>query len=260
MNNLPISSFATEANYYKPITCPGTFDLRSGEPSLLRIPDNNSALAASAMQSFVALAHEIRNPLTNINLSVEMLAAGLKDRDLQIYLDIIARGSLRIQGLVNQLLASRQADRVYQEKHSIHRLLDEVIEMAADRIGLNKVLVIKDYGMDGELLFDEPKMKIALTNIIINAVESMTSGKKELRLVTKSLESGYVLYIEDSGCGIGEEELKLIFDPYFTRKSGGLGLGLTATYDILLSNAIGIGVESALGVGTRFLLYFNQNR
>ena len=67
-----------------------------------------------------------------------------------------------------------------------------------------------------------------------------------------------MLKIQDNGCGISPENLKNIFKPYYTGKQGGMGLGLSATYDILRSNHVGVNVVSGEGMGTRFELLFDK--
>src|SRR6202000_1970487 len=81
-----------------------------------------------------ALAHEIRNPLTNINLAVDMLESGTTDGDMIGYLAIIKRSSVRINNLLRELLQYQGADKEPSKKYFIHRLLDEVLEMAGDRL------------------------------------------------------------------------------------------------------------------------------
>lgn len=206
------------------------------------------------------LAHEIRNPLTNINLSVEMLQTIIKDDNLKRYLDIIMRGSTRINQLINEFLKYQQTDEIQGEKYSVHQLLDEVFEMAKDRIALKRILVTKEFAVqDDKIVLNRHKMKIALTNIIINAIDAMAPEGGKLRLVTKSIRRKYVIRIEDNGCGISKENLKNMFTPYFTNKPGGLGLGLAATYDILQSNHVGVFVASKEGEGTRFVLLLDKN-
>jgi len=70
------------------------------------------------------LAHEVRNPLTNINLSIEMLRSVITDVDQLAYLDIITRSSARINDLINELLKYQHADEILAEDHSIHSLID----------------------------------------------------------------------------------------------------------------------------------------
>lgn len=205
-----------------------------------------------------ALAHEVRNPLTNINLAVEMLKRVTRDDTQKIYLDIIMRSCIRINNLINELVQYQLADEAQAEKHSIHQLLDEILAMTEDRIMLKNITVKKDYApQDCKIVLNKQKMKIALTNIIVNAIDAMTLGKGELKLVTKSIDGNCVVQIEDNGCGISKENLKYIFNPYFTNKPGGMGLGLSTTLDILLSNHARADVQSEEGKGTRFILLFD---
>lgn len=209
---------------------------------------------------FVALAHELRNPLTDINLSVGMIESIIDNVDLKTYLDIIMRSSIRMNDLITELLKYQQVDRAGAEKYSVHQLLDEVLEMASDRIAIKNIVVRKDYAaQDCTIGVNRLRMKIALTNILINAIDAMTSNKGELKLVTRSTGDKYIIQIEDNGCGISKRDLKNIFKPYFTNKPGGLGIGLSTTYEILQANNIGMNVESVEGSGTRFILLFDKN-
>ena len=208
-----------------------------------------------------ALVHEVRNPLSNINLATQMLKSLTNDDNQKLYLDIIMRGSERISSILTDLLASYKPDEHEAEKYSIHELLDEVLEMAKDRITLKNITVIKDYGLqDCKIVLHRMKMKIALTNIIINAIDAMTSKKGELRLSTRTIDGRCVVYIQDNGCGISKINLKNIFKPFFTNKPGGLGIGLATTYDILRANNIGVKVESEKGKGTCFTLLFDNTQ
>jgi len=141
-----------------------------------------------------ALAHEVRNPLTNINLAVDMLECAARDDDPKLYLDIIKRSSARINHLISDLLK----------------------------------------------------------------FQAMSSENGELRLTEGLVDDHYSLQIGDNGCGIPAEHLQEIFKPYFTRKPGGLGLGLSTTWDILLANHIRMDVESKEGEGTCFTLLFGH--
>ena len=206
----------------------------------------------------IGLIHELRNPLTNIKLSVELLESATKDAEWKIFVDIIRRSTTRINDLINDLLKHRQ-NAVQAERNSIHQLLDEVLELTKDRINLKNIMLIKKYARDCELTFNRSEMKIALTNIMGNAIEAMTAVDGKLEIVTKSVDGRYVLMIRDNGCGISKENLKNIFKPYFTSKADGLGLGLTATYNLLRSNNISVNVESGEGKGTCFILLFDNN-
>lgn len=206
-----------------------------------------------------ALAHEVRNPLTTINLAVDLLQSGIKDVEMKIYLDIIMRSSERINNLVTELLKYQQEAKAEAEKHSIHQLLEEVLEMAHDRITLKRITVRKEYAAeDCKIIMNRPEIKIALTNIVMNAIDAMIPGEGELKLITRSVFGKYIVRIEDNGCGISKANLQLIFKPYFTSKPGGLGLGLATTYDALRSNHIAVNVESEEGTGTSFILFLDK--
>jgi signal transduction histidine kinase len=208
-------------------------------------------------QFTAALAHEVRSPLTNINLSLEMLSSAIQDPELKLYIDIIMRSSARINDLVIEFLKCPIMAELPDEKHSLHQLLDEVLAMAADRIMLKNITIRKDLAIrDCNLVLDRPKIKIALTNIIMNAIEAMVPGKGELCIITKTTDDGCVIRIEDNGCGISKDNLTNIFKPFFTAKHGGLGVGLAATNDILRTNNVGIHIESIVGKGTQFILTF----
>jgi signal transduction histidine kinase len=207
------------------------------------------------------LVHELRNPLTNIMLTVHLLESKMLDENDRLYMDIIKRSSVKINDLVNDLLKGEQEQQVQLEEYSIHQLLDEVIEIASDKIILKNIVVKRSYSSyDLKIKMDIPNIKIALTNIIINAVDAMSSEKGILKLGTRIIKGRYALSIQDNGNGISKENLPLIFNPYFTNKPGGMGVGLAATKDILLSNQIGVRVESEMGHGTRFILLFEKNR
>ena len=203
----------------------------------------------------LALAHEIRNPLTNINLAIAMLRLSPEISNQEIFLDIISRASVKIEELVRSLLAPFQNRIIPSEKHSIHNILDEVLVTTRDRIILKNITVRKEYAKeDCEIVMNAQGMKIALTNLIVNAIEAITRPGGILILRTKTGEDNFVIEIEDNGCGISKKDLKKIFKPYFTNKPGGLGLGLAATLETLRSNHAVINVESVLSKGTCFTI------
>ncbi len=208
-----------------------------------------------------ALIHEIRNPLTTINLAVQMLRSPVKSYDRKLYQDIIMRSTTQINDLITDLLMSWQSDEVKPGNYPIHQLVDEALALAEDRIFLKTVLVMKYYTtLDSKVLVDKQKIKIALANIIINAVEAMPSENGKLKLITRSTNNKCVIEIKDNGTGISQKNLSKIFMPYFTGKAGGMGLGLSTTMDILLANHVTTDVRSEEGIGTRFILSFEKNQ
>jgi len=258
--NTPTNFFKDKTTivYQPSLVCDSTIKKAANNNNHYKLLVAPEVIKDPPVEFATALIHEVRNPLTNINLAIEMLGSAIEDNRLKVYLDIIKRSSIRINSLICDLL-KYQVNEVQVEKHSIHQLLDEVLEMAGDRMRLRKIAVWKDFTSDDfKIELNRLEMLIGLTNIVINAIDAMTPGKGKLKLVTKSIDGGYVIQIEDNGCGIGKENLKNIFKPYFTNKGSGLGIGLATTYNILRSNNVGIKVESEEGRGTRFILTFEE--
>jgi len=206
-----------------------------------------------------ALVHEIRNPLCNINLALEMLDLMKLDEEQRQYLGIIMRGSGRIKDLVSSLLTLDLAKEVNYEVYSLHHLLEEVLFMARDRILLKNISVTREYSATEHRVFlDAEKVKIAITNIVINAIDAMSSETGELKLITRSTDELSSIEIHDNGIGISKKDLKRIFKPHFSNKADGMGIGLSATLDILRANHTGVDVRSEEGVGTCFILSFDR--
>lgn len=196
------------------------------------------------------LAHEIRNPLTNIDLAISQLSPDSVDLDLN---DIIARNSKRIGQLLKDLLQSSNPGHLNFKPCAPDVLLEEALALAADRISLKNIRVIKSYAPHLDpIRADAEKLKIALLNIIINAVEIMEADTGLLTVGIQNTSKGCSIVIGDNGPGIAREHINNIFDPYFSRKPNGLGLGLSSTLNIVQSHNGRIQVESELGKGTEF--------
>ena len=205
------------------------------------------------------MAHEVRNPLNNIMLSAEQLEPVIGNTDSGgICLEIITRNSKRIGDLITELLNSSRPDQVSVERMSLQSILDESIDAAMDRITLKHIELKKDYLQEPAwVMADHEKLKIAFLNIIINAIEAMheTEGTLTVSVTKKNLQ--YVVSIEDSGCGISDENIGHLFEPYFTSKQNGMGLGLASTLNILQSHNASFDVQSKLDIGSVFKLFFN---
>lgn len=202
------------------------------------------------------IAHEVRNPLTNINLAADQLKhefSGNEDNTGFLF-EMINRNSSRINQLISDLLNSTKFAELSFNKISVNKLVDETLKEAEDRISLNNVEAIKRYSTDiCDVSVDKEKLKIALLNIIINALEAMENkpGAK-LILETKGENNKCKIIISDNGIGMDEEAVSRLFEPYFTNKPAGNGLGLTNTQNIILNHKGDITVRSKKGSGTTF--------
>jgi signal transduction histidine kinase len=101
---------------------------------------------------------------------------------------------------------------------------------------------------------DIEKMRLALLNIIVNAIEAMEKNKGVLSIKTKKLDDKCIIEIRDNGKGMDEEVLQNLFEPYFTGKQKGNGLGLTNTQNIIFNHKGSIKVYSKPGQGATFLI------
>jgi len=205
------------------------------------------------------LAHEVRNPLTNINLSVEQLKPEITGGDATIYLDIIARNCGRIDSLISELLDLSRPAEISLQRSGLQDIVDSTLAAASDRISLKNIRLELTYpDQPAFVMADREKLKIALLNILINAVEAVPAQSGVITISIRKEDTHYRMYISDNGTGIPEENLSRIFEPYFTSKINGFGLGLAATWNILQSHRAGIDVSSQLGEGTSFMLTFEQ--
>jgi PAS domain S-box-containing protein len=205
------------------------------------------------------LAHEIRNPLTNIGLSIDGLVDKKPDDGHMQFIDIIKRGAKRINDIISELLQSSKAIELQPELVDLNELIREVLSIAQDRIELKNIktnVTLLDFPVIKKL--DKEKFKIAILNLVVNAIEAMD---KENSLLTVSLQKNIdhtMILVKDNGAGIREEEVKKLFEPYFTTKKTGMGLGLVSTLNIIKSHAATIEVDSKEQVGTTFKVIFSE--
>jgi signal transduction histidine kinase len=205
------------------------------------------------------IAHEIRNPLTNIDLSASHLENdNLDGEDKKLFLDIIARNSRRINELINELLSATKFTDLQYEEIRADVLLDESLNEAFDRAQLNRVRIEKNYSKERIWLnVDRSRMKIALLNIIVNAMEAITGENGHLTVETSGSGEYCIIIIRDNGKGMDEETMAKVFDPYFTSKTNGNGLGMTNSQNIILNHKGKIDVSSEEGKGTAFIITLN---
>ncbi|MGZ3916968.1 MAG: sensor histidine kinase, partial [Flavisolibacter sp.] len=204
------------------------------------------------------LAHEVRNPLNNINMSVEQLMQGSdENEETHLFLDIVQRNSKRIGDIITELLdTSRPTDLVF-DRCTLQSIMDESIAEALDRITLQHANMQVKYANEPcYVMANKEKLKIAFLNIIINAIEAVPSATGKLYIAIDNVKDTHVITIRDNGCGIPEENISRLFEPYFTSKRNGMGLGLAATLNILQSHKANIDVSSVVKQGTTFTITF----
>lgn len=206
-----------------------------------------------------SIAHEIRNPLTNLSLALEQLKDEVPEEvDADLYFDIIKRNAERINGLITDLLNSSKPKALNLVKTSLNDVILSSIELIKDRINLKEMQL--DINLSKEipdLHLDKDQLKTALLNLLINAIEAMKDGEGTLEISSWQEENIY-LSVKDNGKGISEEHMKMLFEPFFSGKRSGTGLGLLSVQNILHSHNAKINVESELGKGTSFTIQFQS--
>lgn len=205
------------------------------------------------------VAHEVRNPLTNIHLAVEQLHDEVQDRDdvVQIFFQIIERNLQRIGTLINGMLESSKKRELNLVPCTLDDIMQQAMKHVADRLALKGVKGEVGETRDlPEVMADCELINLAITNITINAVEAMEPGKGHLRMEAYRLGDEVLMEITDNGKGIPPESLGRVFEPFYSSRSGGLGLGLTTTRSILNGHQIKLEVRSTVGEGTTFTLRF----
>jgi len=220
-----------------------------------------SAKLAANERLIRILAHEIRNPLNNIQLSAENLDINNPlDDNQKAMVGIIQRNSVRINQMITELLESTKTLELVFGKYSLQEILEESLSVAMDRINLQNITLKRVFLSTPIFIWaDKSKLQIAFSNVIINAIESMQTNKGELSVIMAETPHTYKVSIKDNGKGISSEHLSRIFEPFFTMKRNGIGLGLAATYGILQSHKATMHVESTLNIGTTFTMEFNKS-
>jgi len=203
------------------------------------------------------LAHEVRNPLTNVNLSAEQLEMELVDDDQKFYTQIIKRNCNRINDLISQLLQPSNSADIELAVSSVHAVLSQAIGAALDRVQLKRIQIVSQFAEEELAIpLDPVSLQMAFLNIITNAIEAMEEDKGILRITTKSQGESIQVIFADNGSGISEEHMDKIFEPYFTGKNNGMGIGLSTTMSIIHAHHGRIDVQSEIGSGTTFTITF----
>jgi len=205
------------------------------------------------------LAHEVRNPLTNITLAAEQIKLQVSDDHILRCVSIVKNNGKRINQLITELLNFAKPGNLVLEKYTLQEIMEESLVTAEDRISLQKIELCKHF--DSKPCYvraDKEKLKIAFSNLLINAIESMETNKGRLLVRVQNTTSKSIVSIEDNGNGIPEEYLARLSEPFFTTKRNGMGLGLAAAYSIFLSHKAHVEVKSTITQGTCFSITFGE--
>jgi signal transduction histidine kinase len=231
------------------------------------------------------IAHEVRNPLNSISLIIDHLGAQFapatpaEHEEFARLTSIIKQEIHRLNAMIETFLKYGRPLELKREATDVRMLLDEVLDVAAQKSQAQQVRVERDYAASlPQVWVDGPHIKTCFLNLVLNALQAMTPGGGTLtvaarrvngstsqmvnlsepvepidRSTTRPIDSsdGWVeITFQDTGVGIAPENLPQVFEPYFTTKEVGIGLGLALTKQILEQHGARIELTSEPGKGT----------
>lgn len=201
-----------------------------------------------------SIGHEIRNPLNNITLAIDALQHESEASEASnAYIDILKRNVDRISKLIRELLESSRPAAVELQEISAKVITDKVKTNTRDRFRLRGVkLEVADFDRSIKIHADPVQFSTALSNLVINALEAIKEKDGEVSIDVCPETSDCLFRIRDNGIGMNEDELEVLFDPFYTNKKGGIGLGLTLAQNIIAAHNGSIRVKSSKGKGTTF--------
>jgi len=204
------------------------------------------------------MTHEIKNPLTVIKNLVQITKERYKNADDEFFDsfdEMVPRQVERISNIVDNLLKFGRPKEPQKVDLDLNKVLDDSIRMFENKCAKRGIDIIKKYGNLSKISADPELLLQAFTNIILNSIQAMEDGG-ELAIKTLQNQNKIIVEISDTGTGIAEDNLKNIFDPFYTTKDIGTGLGLSVTYKIIKEHCGEIFVNSKVGDGTKFKIEF----
>ena len=201
------------------------------------------------------MAHEIRNPLASISGSVQLLmeAEHVQPDDLRL-MGIVVKEADRLNGLLTDLLGFARPKKLSKEPVNVAIILDQIIEMLVTDPRFREIEISKFYPTELILALDHDQILQVLWDLAINAVEAM-QGQGQLIFSFENRRQPTII-IEDSGPGIADEIKSRIFEPFFSTKDKGTGLGLAAVYSVIELHGGIVTVDRGDVGGSRFVLQF----
>ena len=230
--------------------------------SKIRAADRLSAIGELS----ASIAHEIRNPLASISGSVEVLRNELEvSADNARLMELIVKESHRLSRILSEFLQYARIDRPTYSKVELCHVINEVIQILHHHESFTPDIRV-NFETDESIVYivgDEDLIKQLLLNLAVNACEAMAGQRTEqltFRLVTNAASEVVELYVRDTGAGMTEDDLKKIYQPFYSTKKEGTGLGLSVVHRIGSALKLNINVDSQPGEGTTFLVEFQQYR
>lgn len=232
---------------FKDLTEPKAFEDR------VRRVDHLAAVGELA----AGVAHEIRNPLAAISGSVQILVDELpEDHASRVFGDVVLKEVYRLNAIIEDLLYFAKPSKNYISRVHPNKLIHETLALLSP--SFKKDVVKLEEHLDptlGLLSVDAGLIKQVLVNLLLNALQALPPEGGKISVFTRLGVGGVEIIIQDTGIGIFPEHFHRIFDPFFTIKDRGTGLGLAVSNKIIEIHHGYIHVESIVGIGSTFTIY-----
>jgi len=233
----------------------GIIEARAREQLELEAQLNQSERLAILGQMIAGVSHEIRNPLGIIRSTAELLAGmGNPDETQEKLSNVIIDASTRLDNIVTEFLDfARPQSPNFQDCYLVE-IIDKNIEFLRPELDKEKIVVHNNMkGGSFKIEADPHLLYRAFLNIFLNAIQSMTNGG-DISINVEAENNHYLLEIEDTGCGISDDTLNKVFNPFFSTKDKGSGLGLPIVRNIIEAHNGTIQVASESDSGTKIMI------
>ncbi len=199
------------------------------------------------------IAHEIRNPLASLTGAMEVLAADTAGATRERLAQIVLKESGRLNSIIKEFLEYARPAPLSRERINVAECLDEVLLLLEHRAAPGSLKIIREFSRSLPWTVDPQQFRQAIWNLCLNASQAMPEGG-ELRVGAAEHRGRLELMVSDSGEGIAFDDLGHIFEPFFSTKSDGSGIGLALVHRIVQEHGGEIEVHSVRGAGTSFTI------
>ena len=206
------------------------------------------------------IAHEIKNPLGSMELFLSMLSNGkLNSKEKKKYIDYVQFGVKTIDRIINNILSYTRPKTLALKQERLSEIVKDTLDFMSVSIMSRNIGIHFNACYEGFSFFDPDMMKLVIMNFISNAIEAVGENGF-IKVEIKEDEKYIVILINDNGVGMNEEVRRNIFNPFFTTKDKGVGLGLFIVYNIIKAHGGYIEVESVEGAGSSFYSYIPKEK
>jgi signal transduction histidine kinase len=217
-------------------------------------------------QLSASIAHEINNPLSGVLTYTQLLTKRIKSDKFSkesalYYLSQMESELMRSTKLVRNLLDFARQSAPALVETDLNDIVNRTLELVTLSAQLGQIKVLKELDLSlPKLMADPNQLQQVCTNLILNAIQAMPGGGK-LLLRTSADNSHLKIEVQDTGCGISQENMRKLFTPFFTTKKEvkGVGLGLAVSHGIIQRHHGRIEVQSKEGEGTTFTIYLPRH-